>query len=285
MASHIDHDRLFKELLSTFFEEFILLFFPNAYEEIDFHDFRFLSEEIVTDVTEGEKYRLDLLVETKLKGKEGLIVIHVESQAQHQHNFNERMFIYFGRLYEKYRRKILPIAIFSHDSKRTEPDSFSMDFPFLQVVNFQFFTIHLKKENWRNYLRQDNPVAAALLSKMGYTKREKTEVKVEFLFMLLRLKLDPAKQTLIMGLFDTYLQLTEEEEQKVIEEVREMSAKEADKVMDIINSYERRGRELGNQEGKLEAIRMVAIRMKEKGKPIQEIAEITGLEIEEIERL
>ena len=26
----IDHDRLFKELLSTFFEEFILLFFPDG---------------------------------------------------------------------------------------------------------------------------------------------------------------------------------------------------------------------------------------------------------------
>ncbi|MFB5195298.1 transposase [Neobacillus sp. KR4-4] len=72
-----------------------------------------------------------------------------------------------------------------------------------------------------------------------------------------------------------------------------MSAKEADKVMEIINSYEKRGRELGNQEGlekgrqegKLEAIRTVAKRMIEKGKPIQEIAEITELKIEEIERL
>jgi hypothetical protein len=68
----------------------------------------FLSEEVVT---EGEKYRIDLLVETKLKGKYVLIVIHVESQAQYQQNFNERMSIYFSRLYEKYRRKILPIVM------------------------------------------------------------------------------------------------------------------------------------------------------------------------------
>ncbi|WHY88566.1 transposase [Neobacillus novalis] len=301
MASHIDHDRLFKELISTFFEEFILLFYPTIYEEIDFQDFRFLSEEIVTDVTEGERYRIDLLVETKLKGEDGLIVIHVESQAQYQYNFNERMFIYFGRLYEKYRRKILPITIFSHDSKRKEPDSFSLDFPFLQVLDFRYLTIQLKKENWRNYLRQNNPVAAALLSKMGYTDRERTELKVQFLFMLLRLKLDPARQTLIMGFFDTYLQLTDDEEQKVKEEVRKMSGTEADKVMEIMNSYERRGRELGKlegfeegrqegreegrKEGKLEAIRMVAKRMRENGKPIIEIAEITGLKMEEIEQL
>ncbi|WP_156487444.1 transposase [Neobacillus novalis] len=92
-----------------------------------------------------------------------------------------------------------------------------------------------------------------------------------------------------MFFFDTYLQLSEEEEQKVLEEVREMSAKEADKVMEIINSYERRGRELGKEEGKiegkLEAIRMVAKRINEKGRPTKEIAEMTGLEIKEIERL
>ena len=103
-SDFIDHDRLFKELLSTFFEEFILLFFPDAHEHLDFHDLSFLQEELLSDVTAGEKYRIDLLVETKLKGEEGLIVIHVESQAYVQKEFNERMFVYFSRLYEKYRR-------------------------------------------------------------------------------------------------------------------------------------------------------------------------------------
>jgi hypothetical protein len=200
---------------------------------------RFLSEEVVTDVTEGEKYRIDLLVETRLKVEDGLIVIHVESQSQYQRTFNERMFIYFGRLYEKYRRKILPIALFSYNTKEEEPDHFSMDFPFLQVVDFHYLIVQLKKENWRNYIRQDNPAAAALLCKMGYTKREKIEVKMEFLRMLLRLELDPARLTLLTGFFDTYLRINEAEEQKVIEEVKAMSAKEGEK---------------GKQEGKQEGI-------------------------------
>ncbi|KFZ42142.1 hypothetical protein CS060_13865 [Anoxybacillus flavithermus] len=36
----------------------------------------FLSEELFTDVTAGEKYRVDVLVETKLKGEDGLIIVH-----------------------------------------------------------------------------------------------------------------------------------------------------------------------------------------------------------------
>ncbi|MGG3835135.1 DUF4351 domain-containing protein, partial [Geobacillus thermocatenulatus] len=39
----IDHDRLFKELIQTFFEEFLLLFFPDMHEHIDFSHLSFLS--------------------------------------------------------------------------------------------------------------------------------------------------------------------------------------------------------------------------------------------------
>jgi hypothetical protein len=66
---------------------------------------------------------VDILVETSLKGQPGLILVHIEPQSYVQKNFNERMFIYFSRLYEKYRRKILPVAVFGYDRVRDEPDS------------------------------------------------------------------------------------------------------------------------------------------------------------------
>lgn len=56
-----------------------------------------------------------------------------------------------------------------------------------------FFTVELRKQNWRNYIRIDNPIAAALLSKMGYTESERIELKKQFLRMLVRLELDEAK--------------------------------------------------------------------------------------------
>jgi len=39
--------------------------------------------------------------------------------------------------------------------------------PFKDVLQFQYLAVELKKKNWRDYIRQENPVAAALLSKMG----------------------------------------------------------------------------------------------------------------------
>ncbi|KQC46313.1 MULTISPECIES: Rpn family recombination-promoting nuclease/putative transposase [Geobacillus] len=293
----IDHDRLFKELLSTFFEEFLLLFFPNVYEHIDVRHLSFLTEELFTDVTAGEKHRVDLLVETKMKGEEGLIIVHVEHQSYAQRTFPERMFLYFSRLFQKYRRRILPIAIFSYDEHHDEPSSLVVQFPFLTVLDFRFLTVELRKLPWRAYIRHDNPVAAALLSKMGYNEEEKVEVKKEFLRMLVRLELDEAKQRLLFGFFETYLRLSEEEEAKLRNEVSQMETKEAKQVMELIVSYEQRGMEKGIQQGVKQGMKQgrqkgieegkidIAKKMLAKGYDVDTIHELTGLPAEKIEQL
>ncbi|HHW44627.1 transposase [Desulfofundulus thermobenzoicus] len=250
--NQIDHDRLFKELLETFFAEFMELFFPEASRAIDLTQLKFLQQEVFTDVTAGEKRKVDILVETRLKGEPGLILVHVEPQSYVQGNFNERMFVYFSRLYEKYRRKILPVAVFSYDRVRDEPDSFELVFPFLDVLNFRFYKLELKKLNWREYIQGDNPVAAALLSKMGFQPEEKVKVKVEFMRMLARMKLDPARMELLAGFFETYLKLNREEEEQYNRELGRLDSKEVDVIMQITTSWHEKGRAEGRAEGRVE---------------------------------
>lgn len=179
----VDHDRLFKELLTNFFAEFIELFFPAVHNLIDYSSLQFLSQEIVTDLAEGEKHYVDILAEVKIKSENGCILIHVEPQSYRQKNFNRRMFKYFCRLFLKHNKKILPIALFSHDSLVNEENSFEVSFPFLEVMRFEFFKVQLKRIPWRAYIRSDNPVAAALLSKMNYRPQERVQVKLQFLRM------------------------------------------------------------------------------------------------------
>ncbi|KAF6511850.1 hypothetical protein GS8_819 [Geobacillus stearothermophilus] len=269
----VDHDRLFKELIQAFFEEFILLFFPEMYEYIDFQHLSFLSEELFTDVTAGEKYRVDLLVETKLKGEDGLIIVHIENQSYVQPSFPERMFIYFSRLFEKYRTNVVPIAVFSYDAIRDEPSSFTLQLPFGNILHFRFFTIELRKQNWRNYIRIDNPIAAALLSKMGYTESERIELKKQFLRMLVRLELDEAKQRLLMGFFETYVKLSDEEEQRLRNEVNQMETKEKEQVLELLISYEQKGKREGAKQKEREMMR----KMIAKGMSIADIAHIFDL--------
>ncbi|MCG0278435.1 MAG: Rpn family recombination-promoting nuclease/putative transposase, partial [Thermanaeromonas sp.] len=77
----IDHDAIFKELITNFFKEFMELFFPEAHALIDYSELTFLSQEIITDITAGEKHYVDILASVKIKGEEGYVLIHVEPQA------------------------------------------------------------------------------------------------------------------------------------------------------------------------------------------------------------
>ncbi|WP_406678464.1 Rpn family recombination-promoting nuclease/putative transposase [Moorella sp. ACPs] len=252
---NIDHDRLFKELIETFFAEFMQAFFPRAYEAIDFTHVRFLQQEVFTDVTAGEKHEVDILVETRLKGEAGLIMVHIEPQSYVQKEFNERMFIYFSRLYEQHRCKILPIAIFTYDQVRDEPDTFTTGFTFLDVLRFRFYKLELKKLPWREYIHSNNPVAAALLSKMGFKDEERVQVKLEFLRMLTRLKLDPARMEMLAGFFESYLKLSQEEEERLNCELGRIDKKEAETIMQITTSWHERGRMEGLMEGRMEGLK------------------------------
>lgn len=51
---YVHHDQLFKQLIHTFFAEFIDLFFPDVYLHIDFDSIKPLSEEMFTDLIDGE---------------------------------------------------------------------------------------------------------------------------------------------------------------------------------------------------------------------------------------
>jgi hypothetical protein len=115
----VDHDRLFKELLTNFLPEFIELFFSDvsAYRERDSVDF--LPQEVFTDVTEGNRKIVDLVVRASFRGQNALFIIHTEHQSYSQADFERRMFTYFARLHEIYALPVYPIVIYSHDSPQT----------------------------------------------------------------------------------------------------------------------------------------------------------------------
>src|SRR5881296_1733515 len=108
----IDHDRLFKELLTNFFAEFVELFLPEMAAYLDKKSLVFLDKEIFTDVTSGEKHEVDVVARAKFRGRDSCFLVHLENQAQQQADFNSRMFDYFARLHRKYRLPVYPIALF-----------------------------------------------------------------------------------------------------------------------------------------------------------------------------
>jgi Putative transposase, YhgA-like len=204
----IDHDQLFKELLSTFFIEFLELFFPQVAAAIDPDSVSFLPQEYFADLTVGETKIVDLLAQVRLAGQDVGFLVHLEAQATRRAEFSKRMFFYFSRLHQKYLQAIYPIVVFSFDEPhREEPQQYCVEFDDFKVMEFNFKAIQLNRLNWRDFLNQQNPVAAALISKMRIDEADRPQVKVECLRLLATLRLDPARTQLISGFVDTYLRL------------------------------------------------------------------------------
>jgi hypothetical protein len=249
----IEHDRLFKELLTTFFVEFLELFFPQVIGYLERESLEFVDKEIFTDVTAGEKYEADLLAKAKFREQETFFLIHVENQAQSQTDFGRRMFRYFARLYEKFALPIYPIAIFSYNAPRSpQPNIYRVEFPDKLVLEFNYAVIQLNRLNWRDFLRQQNPVASGLMSKMNIAPEDRPRVKFECLRLLATLQLDPARMQLISGFIDTYLKLNTAEEELFRAEIDRISSVEREVVMEIVTSWMEQGLQQGIRQGKQE---------------------------------
>ncbi|AOQ22677.1 hypothetical protein MTAT_26810 [Moorella thermoacetica] len=135
------------------------------------------------------------------------------------------------------------------------PWKFTTGFTFLDVLRFRFYKLELKKLPWREYIHSNNPVAAALLSKMGFKDEERVQVKLEFLRMLTRLKLDPARMEMLAGFFESYLKLSQEEEERLNCELGRIDKKEAETIVQITTSWHERGRMEGLIEGRMEGLK------------------------------
>ena len=99
------------------------------------------------------------------------------------------------------------------------------------MLQFAYWRIQLKQISWRQYLNSDNPLAAALLSQLDCQPSERLQVKLEFLRLLTRMELDPARMELNTVFFERYLKLSAEEERALQEKLpEELSAEEVKRV-------------------------------------------------------
>ena len=252
-GNSVDHDRLFKELLTTFFWEFIEAFLPKVAGYLDRDSIVFLDKEVFTDVVAGERHEVDLVVRGRFRGQDSFFLVHVEQQAQPQAEFGRRMFRYFARLYERHGLPVYPVVVFSHDQRKLEPDRHEVRFPDRRVLDFRYRVIQLRRLSWRRFLNRPNGVVCALMAKMNIVEKDRPRVKLECLRLLTTLRLDPARMQLVSGFVDTYLRLNTEEQLRFDEKAVKLANEQERKgVMEIVTSWMEKGIEQGMQQGMLQ---------------------------------
>jgi uncharacterized protein DUF4351 len=243
----VDHDRLFKELLTTFFLDFAL-FAPLLRQEVEpAAPVEFLEKELYTDVVAGERHEVDLLVKLRRRGEESFVLVHVENQATAEVEFRRRMFRYFARIEARHRLDVYPVAVFSYERPLgLEESEYSMAVAGLDVLRFRFLVVQLNQLSWRAFLRHPNPVAAALMSRMRIAEADRPRVKLECLRMLTTLRLDSARIALISGFVDTYLKLEPQEKRLFDSELETVPEREKEGVMEITTSWKEEGLQQGS---------------------------------------
>jgi len=231
----IDHDRLFKELLTTFFVEFLELFFPRLASLVDRDSISFLDKEVFTSLFDGKEYEADIVARVRFAGEEAFFLL-----------------------------PIYPIVVFSYDRPlRSEPSVYRLSFPDGEVLRFSYRVVQLNRLPWRRFLRQANPVASALMAKMRIAPKDRVRVKLECLRLLVTLKLDPARMRLVSGFIDTYLRLDEREESRFVATIQgtELAPAEEEKVVEIVTSWMEKGLLQGHAQGVVTGERDVLLRL------------------------
>jgi hypothetical protein len=277
----MDHDRLFKELLTVFLPDFLQVFCPELAAYVDMDSLKFLDKEVFTDVTRGEKHEADLVVHARFRGKPVYFLIHVEPQARQEDVFSQRMFMYFARLHEKYDLPIYPICVLSYRwPKRRGPDTYRVEFPDLTVLIFRYRAVQLNQMEWREFEQRTSPIVAALMATMHRARGEEARVKLACLRMLANLQLDPARRQLISGFVDSYLQLTMKQEREFEAGLQELHPQEREDVMEIVTSWEKRGVAKGLAQGLEQGKRELVLRLLRK-----QVGDLDAAAQEQIESL
>jgi len=113
------NDLLWKGMLEEVFDDFLHFIFPRAEQLFDFRKgFEFLDKELnelLPEPTRASATRyVDKLVRvTRRNGRKEWLLIHIEVQDQNKPAFPARMFQYYYRIYDKYRRPVTAVAIFT----------------------------------------------------------------------------------------------------------------------------------------------------------------------------
>jgi hypothetical protein len=261
MATPIDHDALFKLLLTSFFREFLAQFAPELAAVLTPEPLVFLDKESFADLLDPDRREADLVVQARLHDQPATLRIHLEHQAQADHALDRRMFRYFARFYDRYDLPVYPIALCSYARPRTPAiDRHRLQIVTRTVLDFPYQVLQLNRLDWRDFLQTTNPVTIALMARMPIAPSERWRVKAASLRLLAGARLTGVQRRLLSQFIDMYLRLRGAEEQAFQAEVATFPPREQEAVMEIVTSWEQKGRAEGLVEGQRQLIERLLIR-------------------------
>jgi len=257
----IDFDGPWKSALETYLADFLAFFFPEAHADIDWsRGYVFLDKELQQVAPESEAGRqlADKLVQVwRRDGADAWVLVHIEVQSQEQREFARRMFTYHYRLFDRYQRQIVSLAVLGDERATWRPDSFayalwgcelSPRFPIAKLVDY--------RAQWASLEGNANPFATVVMAHLvaQETRQDATgraQAKLRLTRRLYGLGYSREQIVSLYRFLDWLLRLPADLDDQVWETIRQY---EEEQHMTYITTAERVGIQRGRIEGLLDGI-------------------------------
>jgi len=249
-------------------EDFFALFFPAIHAAINWtRRPEFLDKELQQVVRDADLGRrlADKLVRVWLRdGGEAWILVHIEVQSQEEPDFARRMFIYYYRLYDKYAREVVSLAVLGDERRNWRPGEYTtgrwgcalrFSYPIVKLRDYRARRAELEAS--------DNPFATVALAHLAAQETRRSavrrrEVKLALARRLYERGYSRERVVSLLRFIDWLLELPAGQEAIFQQEIR---AYEEERAMPYVTSWERRGREEGREEGRQEGTRAAVRRV------------------------
>lgn len=202
------NDTLWKGILEPFFYDFLRLVDPALAATIDNQrPIVFMDNELYLQTPSAEEVYERRIVDKLVKlytaeGSEKWILLHLEIQDKYTKDFSERMYGYFYRLHDKYKRPITAYAIFTEPNRVKRDNVFKINCGGTKLeYTFNTYKIALQDENV--LINHSNPFALVVLIAKQTTLRKRYKEKKEYDRILLEDKLRLASVILERNLDDS----------------------------------------------------------------------------------
>ncbi|HNI43132.1 MAG TPA: Rpn family recombination-promoting nuclease/putative transposase [Chitinophagales bacterium] len=216
----IPFDKLWKSITTEHFTDFLAMFLPDLYEQIDFAvKFSFLEQELESVIVNKNLRKADKLVGVHLKnGEEKWVYVHIEFENSANTNIKERMYNYHTCIKEKYGQEITAIVLYTG---RKIPQQYNYYFKevFGTSITYRFNTYAIIQQDEAVLKSNPNPFAIVVLANLyvlqtyhNYPKR--LELK-EHIYRLARERGYPDEKTHRLIIFlSELIQLPEDLEEQ-----------------------------------------------------------------------
>jgi predicted transposase/invertase (TIGR01784 family) len=290
----IGKDTLWKGIIEDLFEDFLLYFYPLwTKENVDTgRPFEFLDKELdeIYPAPKPKKRFADKLVKVHTKaGGEQWVLVHIEVQGYKDVDFPERMFTYFYRIRDRFRKEVMALVILTDDDPSFQPASYRYQFQNTSL-EYRFDSFKLSTKTSSELEIPGNPFGIVMLTawealkKKDNTDSRLLDWKISLVEKLKEAGYEKEKIKRILNFIRYYIGFKEEKKSLEFEEKVQSIIKNRTN-MGIEEAIKKEIREKSLKEGEKKNRLETAKKMKEEGFDIPTIARITGLKEQEINAL